>query len=134
MDLGGQRAETLAAYERLADVWDDTDDNLWNEALERATVRRLLPTPLGGRRVLDAGCASGAHAAWLADQGCRVIGFDLSPRMVAQARARLGSVPATVAPTASRLLVMRAGAPAWRASMTASFASGVAVSASPMTR
>jgi len=90
VDLGGQRAETLTAYERLADVWDDTDDNLWNEALERATVRRLLPTPLGGRRVLDAGCASGAHAAWLADQGCRVIGFDLSPRMVAQARARLG--------------------------------------------
>jgi SAM-dependent methyltransferase len=89
VDPQQHKASTLAAYERLADVWDDTDDNLWNEALERTTVRRLLPRPLFGQRVLDAGCASGAHAAWLCAQGCQVSAFDLSPGMVRQARARL---------------------------------------------
>ncbi len=80
----------MAAYERLADVWDETDDNLFNEALERTTVRALLPAPLAGRRVLDAGCAGGAHAAWLAAQECEVVGFDLSPGMVRRASARCG--------------------------------------------
>jgi SAM-dependent methyltransferase len=78
---------TRAAYERLADVWDETDDNLWNEGLERATVRALLPTPLQAARVLDAGCATGHHTAWLTERGCHVVGFDFSPAMVAQARA-----------------------------------------------
>lgn len=92
-----QRAHTLDAYERLAGVWDDTDDNLWNEALERASVRRLLPIQLGGLRVLDAGCASGAHAAWLAQHGCAVVALDRSPLMVTQARARLGGGAGVVA-------------------------------------
>jgi SAM-dependent methyltransferase len=96
VDRDLHRASTLRAYERLADVWDDTDDNLFNEALERATVRELLPQPLAGSRVLDAGCASGAHAAWLAQQGCQVVGFDLSPRMVHQARSRCASQAAFV--------------------------------------
>jgi SAM-dependent methyltransferase len=89
MDPQEHRASTRAAYERLAEVWDDTDDNLWNEALERTTVREMLPRPLSSLRVLDAGCASGAHSAWLAEQGCQVLGFDLSPAMVHQASRRL---------------------------------------------
>jgi len=90
VEHGQHRATTLAAYERLADVWDDTDDNLFNEALERATVRRMVPQPLAGIRVLDAGCAGGAHASWFAGQGSQVVGFDLSRRMVGQARRRCG--------------------------------------------
>jgi SAM-dependent methyltransferase len=91
MDADQHKVSTQAAYDRLAGVWDDTDDNLWNEALERTTVRQLLPRPLSDARVLDAGCASGAHAAWLDDQGCRVTGLDLSRPMVRQARTRTGS-------------------------------------------
>jgi SAM-dependent methyltransferase len=89
VDPEQHRASTRAAYDRLAEVWDDTDDNLWNEALERATVRRLLPRPLAGQFVLDAGCAGGAHAAWLVDQGGQICAFDLSPRMARQAHTRL---------------------------------------------
>ena len=90
MDPQAHRAHTLAAYERLAEVWDETDDNLFNEALERPAARALLPAPLAGCRVLDAGCAGGAHAAWLAAHECEVVGFDLSPGMVRQAGARCG--------------------------------------------
>ena len=38
--------------------------------------------------MLDAGCGSGAQARWLLDQGADVIGIDLSPRMIEQARRR----------------------------------------------
>jgi SAM-dependent methyltransferase len=90
VDRDRHRARTLAAYDRLAEVWDETDDNLFNEALERSTVRSLLRMPLARCRVLDAGCAGGAHAAWLAEQGCAVVGFDLSRAMVRQAAVRCG--------------------------------------------
>jgi ubiquinone/menaquinone biosynthesis C-methylase UbiE len=84
------RADTRSAYERLAPVWDETDDNLFNEYLERATVRALLPLMAPGSRVLYAGCAGGAHAAWLAERGCAVVGFDLSPSMMARTGTRCG--------------------------------------------
>jgi ubiquinone/menaquinone biosynthesis C-methylase UbiE len=96
-DAQTQRAETTKAYDRLAEVWDETDDNLWNEALERKAVRELLPGSLIGNTVLDAGCASGAHSEWLARRGCNVVGFDLSTAMIAAARDRCS--------TSARLLI-----------------------------
>ena len=55
VDSKAHKAATRIAYERLAEVWADTDDNLWNEALERSAVRRLLPQPLAeARRLLSA--------------------------------------------------------------------------------
>jgi SAM-dependent methyltransferase len=92
VDSKAHKAATRIAYERLAEVWADTDDNLWNDGLVRSAVRRLLPQPLAEARVLDAGCASGAHSAWLASQGCHVVAIDLSPSMVRQARARLDGI------------------------------------------
>jgi ubiquinone/menaquinone biosynthesis C-methylase UbiE len=43
---------------------------------------------LTGRTVLDAGCGSGAQCEWLAAHGATVVGVDLSPAMVEQARRR----------------------------------------------
>jgi 2-polyprenyl-3-methyl-5-hydroxy-6-metoxy-1,4-benzoquinol methylase len=47
-----------------------------------------VPSGLAGAVVLDAGCGSGAQAQWLIDQGAEVIGVDLSPRMIEEARRR----------------------------------------------
>jgi SAM-dependent methyltransferase len=44
--------------------------------------------PLSGLSVLDAGCGAGAQAEWLLDQGADVVGIDLSPAMVEEARRR----------------------------------------------
>jgi len=55
----------------------------------RAAARRLCP-PRPDWTVLDVGCGTGASLAEYADVGCRVIGADPSPAMIAQARARLG--------------------------------------------
>lgn len=79
----------------FAGVWAEaTEQNLWNELLERRLVRTLLPAELAGARVLDAGCAAGAHAAWLAERGCEVIAIEVSPAMIQAARARYADVAA----------------------------------------
>jgi len=48
-------------------------------------VELLDPKP--GERILDLGCGSGQLTAKIAEAGARVIGIDLSPDMIAQARA-----------------------------------------------
>ncbi|SHV06532.1 class I SAM-dependent methyltransferase [Mycobacteroides abscessus] len=68
-----------------------TDDGPFNGLLERPALRSLIPRPLAGRSVLDAGCGSGAQCAWLLGEGADVTGLDLSPAMVDQARQRCGS-------------------------------------------
>jgi len=85
------RRRTRLAYDRLAPVWSDsTDEGPFNGWLERPALRALVPMPLAGARVLDAGCGSGAQCEWLADEGADVVGVDLSPVMVAEARRRCG--------------------------------------------
>lgn len=81
--------QTRDAYDRLAAVWSDTtDEGPFNGLLERPALRSLVPAGLAGAVVLDAGCGSGAQAQWLLDQGAEVIGVDLSPRMIEEARRR----------------------------------------------
>ena len=59
----------------------------------RETLLSWLPQDLKGRRILDAGCGTGALAAELARRGADVLAIDLSPTLVQLARER---VPATI--------------------------------------
>ena len=53
-------------------------------------LRALFP-PLAGKSVLDLGCGYGWHCRYAAGQGAaRVLGIDISERMIAEARARGG--------------------------------------------
>lgn len=91
MDAAEHRRRTRDAYERLAPVWSaTTDDGPWNAHLERPALQAMIPRPLDGTRVLDAGCGSGAMAEWLLGEGAEVTGVDLSPAMVDAARRRCG--------------------------------------------
>ncbi len=90
-DQAEHTQHTREAYDRLAAVWSaTTDEGPYNGLLERPALRALVPTPLTGATVLDAGCGSGAQARWLLDQGADVIAFDISPRMVEEAQRRCG--------------------------------------------
>ena len=60
----------------------------------RATLLSWLPEDLTGRRVLDAGCGTGALAIEAAMRGADVVGIDLSPKLVELARQR---IPASLA-------------------------------------
>jgi magnesium-protoporphyrin O-methyltransferase len=55
----------------------------------RATLLSWLPADLSGRRVLDAGCGTGAFAVEAARRGAQVVAVDLSPTLVRLARERL---------------------------------------------
>jgi magnesium-protoporphyrin O-methyltransferase len=54
----------------------------------RATLLSWLPEDLRGRRILDAGCGTGALAIEAARRGADVVAIDLSPTLVKLARER----------------------------------------------
>ncbi|MEQ8967372.1 MAG: magnesium protoporphyrin IX methyltransferase [Azospirillaceae bacterium] len=64
----------------------------------RATLLSWLPEDLTGRRVLDAGCGTGALSVEAARRGAEVVAIDLSGTLVGLARERL---PADLAAGAS---------------------------------
>jgi magnesium-protoporphyrin O-methyltransferase len=55
----------------------------------RNTLLSWLPQDLHGKRVLDAGCGTGAFAVEAARRGAEVVAIDLSPTLVNLARERL---------------------------------------------
>jgi len=54
----------------------------------RRTLLDWLPSDIGGKRILDAGCGTGALAIEAARRGAHVVAIDLSPTLVALARER----------------------------------------------
>jgi SAM-dependent methyltransferase len=88
-DQAEQTRRTREAYDRLAAVWTaTTDDGPFNGLLERPAFRALIPGGVDGAVIVDAACGSGAQAEWLLDAGAEVIGFDVSPAMIAEAERR----------------------------------------------
>jgi len=80
----------LCCYEAMAEEYAAGVDS-WphNAYYERPAVVSLLP-PVGGLKVLDAGCGSGWYAEYLVERGASVTAVDVSPKLVALTRARLG--------------------------------------------
>ena len=54
----------------------------------RATLLGWLPADLAGKRLLDAGCGTGALAVEAARRGAEVVAVDLSPTLIGLARER----------------------------------------------
>jgi hypothetical protein len=83
------------AYDQLSTAYADA---LWDELdgkpLDRWLLTRIAQEACG--RVLDVGCGPGHITAYLASQGAQVTGLDLSPEMIAVARARVPYVPFVV--------------------------------------
>lgn len=86
----------LLAYERLAPVYDHFTDGYdhegWVHGLERIARRHGLR----GRRALDVGCGTGKSFTPLLRRGYDVWACDISPAMVARARACSGIDPERV--------------------------------------
>ncbi|MFZ5832177.1 MAG: class I SAM-dependent methyltransferase [Planctomycetota bacterium] len=76
-------------FSDLTDVYDALID--WEKRLkhEEPFYRRWF-TEVSARRVLDAACGSGRHAAMFHAWGLEVEGADLSPAMIARARQTFG--------------------------------------------
>jgi SAM-dependent methyltransferase len=77
-------------YDAFAAAYsEDNDNNAWNALYERPASIALMGD-VAGKRVLDAGCGSGSHAAALIERGASVVGIDKSAALLAIARRRLG--------------------------------------------
>jgi SAM-dependent methyltransferase len=89
-DAGREDPIALSCYEAMADTYAAVvDTKPHNAYYERPAVLSLLP-PVAGLQVLDAGCGSGWYAEALVERGATVTAVDVSPKMVALTRARLG--------------------------------------------
>jgi len=96
-----------ATRNRVETYFDRTATRAWERLTSdapvsgiRATVRAgrdemrdvilgQLPADLTGKRILDAGCGTGALAVELATRGATVVGVDISPQLVDIAKKRL---------------------------------------------
>ena len=78
-------------YDSFAEAYAaENENNLVNAYYERPAMLALAGD-VAGRRVLDAGCGSGALSAALRDRGAIVTGVDASAGMLALAGRRLGA-------------------------------------------
>ncbi len=75
---GEQRFWDKMARERIYAAFDK------HEYLEM--FDKTLGTDLTGQRIVDIGCASGVSAALLASRGAEVVGLDISPELIEQAK------------------------------------------------
>jgi glycine/sarcosine N-methyltransferase len=78
-------------FDSLSDVYEALVDWPKRLANEEPFFRRVVER-FNARRVLDAACGTGRHAARFHAWGLEVEGADLSPAMVARARDRFGEL------------------------------------------
>ncbi len=78
-------------YDSFAEAYTvENDTSLINAYYTRPAIVDLAGD-VAGRRILDAGCGSGAVSEALRERGAVVAGFDRSAKMVELARQRLGA-------------------------------------------
>jgi len=78
---------TSAGYDCWAASYDDQDPSTWLD--EPFLLKHLHPFP--GCRILDVGCGTGRYLRRLTASRYRIIGLDLSRKMLARAKHNLGS-------------------------------------------
>ncbi len=110
---GGHQQRVSASYDAVTDAYAErVHDELRNKPLDRALLtafaEQILTSGGSGARVCDAGCGPGHVGAYLSAAGLSVTGIDLSPAMVAKARAlhpdmtfEVGTMTALAAPDGS---------------------------------
>jgi ubiquinone/menaquinone biosynthesis C-methylase UbiE len=82
-------AEPRAGYGSWSERYDEPGNPII--ALEEQVVWSLLDAAAAGH-ALDAACGTGRHARHLASRGHRVVGIDVTPDMLARARAQVQGV------------------------------------------
>lgn len=81
--------EQIAPY---YESWFETAEGRRAERLEKALLEQMLGTLAPAGSLLEVGCGTGYFSRWLAGQGWRVSGLDISAAMLAQAKGDLALV------------------------------------------
>jgi malonyl-CoA O-methyltransferase len=85
---GSSLDSVRSAYDRWSRIYDHDANPL--PALEERPMRVCLGD-VRGKCILDLGCGTGRHTAWLLEEGAIVTAVDFSTGMLAQARSRCQS-------------------------------------------
>ena len=81
----------LEAYEAMAERYNARIEIApYNAYIERPAILSLLPE-VKGKHVLDAGCGPGFYAELLLERGATVTAIDVSPKMIALTKQRVGN-------------------------------------------
>jgi len=84
---------TRESYDRLAATYTDRiAGELAGKPFDRALLDRFAELTAGLGSVYDLGCGPGHVAAYLHDRGSEVVGVDLSPEMITQARTHFPEI------------------------------------------
>jgi ubiquinone/menaquinone biosynthesis C-methylase UbiE len=83
--IDDRKAEARRWFDRRAGTYESGATSRWRDPVQRASLEALR---LGAEdRLLDAGCGTGAASRSAASVAGTVVGIDLSPEMIRQARS-----------------------------------------------
>lgn len=81
----------LDAYEKLAEAFSRlAPGKAENAYIEQPAMRKAVGD-VRGKKIFEAGCGPGILAEYLVHEGAKVVGFDVSPKMIELARKRVPS-------------------------------------------
>jgi ubiquinone/menaquinone biosynthesis C-methylase UbiE len=86
--MSDSQDESARLWDVVADEWIVHADQDASRSAFLMPITLELIGDVSGRRVLDLGCGEGGYGRALAGRGARVVGVDVSPRMIAVARER----------------------------------------------
>lgn len=90
MTDGASRHDSVRrSYDAVASDYEARfKDELTHKPLDRALLNAVIEQNEPGAPIADVGCGPGHVAAWLARNGVRAVGIDISPKMVEVGRLR----------------------------------------------
>lgn len=79
----------LEAYEKLAEAFSElAPSKAENAYIEQPAMRKAVGN-VRGMKIFEAGCGPGILAEYLVHEGAKVVGFDVSPKMIEHAKKRV---------------------------------------------
>lgn len=79
----------LEAYEKLAEAFSEiAPAKAENAYIEQPAMRKAIGE-VRGKKIFEAGCGPGILAEYLVHEGAKVVGFDVSPKMIDLAKKRV---------------------------------------------
>lgn len=79
----------LDAYEKIAEGFNQKAPSKAENAYIEQPAMRNAVGDVRGLKILDAGCGPGILAEYLTHEGAKVVGFDISPKMIELAKIRV---------------------------------------------